>query len=440
MNYPKVFIGLFTIIFLLSVFFSFSAYAQTDYSQSETTETETAEPETTELETSEPEITEPEITSPAGDIDGDGIITSSDAKKVLIFSLGIETSTRSDIDKADVDRDGYITLNDARAILRIAAGIDASSEHIYSPWKIEIEATCKTNGMESSVCTHCGSVKTKITPKIHHSAGICPLCGEEFISYTSENKEIVFGDCADTVTEIFGEPTEILKSGSNTIFIYEIYEKAKLEVFFFDKNGLCEVYSTDKLSYFSDGEKNIVLKEQDPFTEKGVTYYFFEDTQSSKRNTVYGVRALLNGTNASSFNKSGNNNALEKTAFYLVNQCRAMNGVPMLEYNDDVAVVALTHSADMADRNYYSHEDPEGKKVYDRIVEAGLSRYGNYGENICAASLNPFNANDGWYNSTKGHRENILNPNFKYFGAGFAYNGSSTYKFYGTQVFFTPYK
>lgn len=424
MKYTKVFTGLFTVIFLLSLFFSFSAYAQTDYSKSETTE---------------PETSEAQITSPAGDIDGDGIITSFDAKKALIFSLEIEEPTRTDIDNADVDRDGYITLKDARAILRIAAGIDASSEHTYSPWKIEIEATCKTNGMETSVCTHCNSVKTKITPKKHHSAGICPFCGEEFISYTSENKEIVFRDCADTVTEIFGEPTETLKNGSDTILIYEKYEKAKLQVFFFDKNGLCEIYSTDKLSFFSDGEKNIVLKEHEPFTEKGVTYYFSEDTQSSNRNTVYGVRAFIYGTNASSFNKSNQNKSFEKISFYLVNQCRAMNGIPLLEYNDDVAAAALSHSTDMADRNYYSHEDPEGKRVYERIVEAGLSEYGIYGENICAASLNPFNANDGWYNSSKGHRENMLNPNFKYFGAGFAYNGSSTYKFYGTHVFFTPY-
>lgn len=471
MKYSKVFTGLFTLVFFISVFFSFYANAEnsTNSVQSENPEeysteeyipvtktaeqtdgftenteetpevTETTENPSVENETTENTTEEPETVSASGDMDSDGLITSSDARSILIFSLGIEKPTREDIDKADTDRDGEVTLKDAVFVLRVSAGFEAPVKHKFTPWKTDVEATCKNNGMEISICTLCGLTKTKITPKTRHFAGFCATCGKDFISYTSEEKEIVFGDSAESVTEIYGEPSETLKNRGCTIFIYELYEKAKLEIFFFDKNGLCEIYSTDVTAYFSDGEKNIVFNNNDAFTEKGVTYYFFEDSQSQKHNKIYAVRALLNGTDASTFNKSDNNKVFEKILLYLTNLCRAMNEVEKLEYNDEVAEVALKHSEDMAERNFYSHENPEGKKVYDRIVEAGLSKYGCYGENICAATLNVFNASDGWYNSTKGHRENILNTNFKYMGAGFAYNGSSVYKYYGTQVFFTPY-
>lgn len=54
-----------------------------------------------------------------GDADGDGKITSADARLILRASVGLETV---DTERADVDGDGKITSADAREVLRRSVG------------------------------------------------------------------------------------------------------------------------------------------------------------------------------------------------------------------------------------------------------------------------------------------------------------------------------
>ena len=79
---------------------------------------------------------------------------------------------------------------------------------------------------------------------------------------------------------------------------------------------------------------------------------------------------------------------------------------------------ARDKSEDMANNNYFSHTDPSGYN---------MARDLNVAENI-ATSHYPDIAMDLWLTSTKGHRENILNPNDKYIGVGFN-NGYWTQQF-----------
>ena len=58
-----------------------------------------------------------------GDVDGDGKVTSKDARLALRASAKIETLYATPFDAADVNGDGRVTAGDARSILRYAAKI-----------------------------------------------------------------------------------------------------------------------------------------------------------------------------------------------------------------------------------------------------------------------------------------------------------------------------
>jgi phosphatidate phosphatase PAH1 len=58
-----------------------------------------------------------------GDMDGDGIITASDATIVLQAVATNTSLSGSEALSADVDKDGYITASDATMLLQVVAGI-----------------------------------------------------------------------------------------------------------------------------------------------------------------------------------------------------------------------------------------------------------------------------------------------------------------------------
>lgn len=65
----------------------------------------------------------------AGDIDGDGNITASDARLALRYSVGLEYFTSSQKANADVDGTSGITASDARLILRVSVGLDSLQQN-----------------------------------------------------------------------------------------------------------------------------------------------------------------------------------------------------------------------------------------------------------------------------------------------------------------------
>lgn len=60
----------------------------------------------------------------AGDVNGDGKVTSSDAREVLRASIKLDSLTEEQKKKADVNNDGKITTADAREILRESIGLN----------------------------------------------------------------------------------------------------------------------------------------------------------------------------------------------------------------------------------------------------------------------------------------------------------------------------
>ncbi len=122
-----------------------------------------------------------------------------------------------------------------------------------------------------------------------------------------------------------------------------------------------------------------------------------------------------------------------------INQVRREHGMDALQWDPELAEIALSHSADMAARNYFGHVSPEGEDFSDRYRERGYyktTKIGNKeyvgGENLFLGNVvRSFTYNedtgeivsftlcgleemaqiavDGWMESP-GHRENILTP------------------------------
>jgi uncharacterized protein YkwD len=150
---------------------------------------------------------------------------------------------------------------------------------------------------------------------------------------------------------------------------------------------------------------------------------------------------------------------LEKKIHDLVNAERKKKGLSALGWHESLHRIARRYSQDMSERNFFSHNDPEGKSFMDRYNDEGFAcslRVGNTtclgAENIAQDNLYnsvrylngvpsyAWNTEDkiaasivrGWMNS-KGHRENILTPYFKRQGIGLSISDDG--KVYATQNF-----
>lgn len=123
--------------------------------------------------------------------------------------------------------------------------------------------------------------------------------------------------------------------------------------------------------------------------------------------------------------------SIENQVIQLTNQERAKHGLRPLKANWELSRVARYKSADMRDKNYFSHTSPTYGSPFDMIKSFGLS-YRSAGENIAAGQSTPQQVVQAWMNS-EGHRANILNAGYTEIGVGYAKGGSQRY--YWTQMF-----
>ena len=126
---------------------------------------------------------------------------------------------------------------------------------------------------------------------------------------------------------------------------------------------------------------------------------------------------------------------MEHLAFAILNQKRAENNLPPLEWSEDMAKIARMHSKDMADNKFFSHQGRDGSMVDDRADTLGFSKWKAIGENIAynRGYDKPADfACERWMLS-QSHRENILNPRWKEAGIGVSITADGTYYF--TEVF-----
>lgn len=146
--------------------------------------------------------------------------------------------------------------------------------------------------------------------------------------------------------------------------------------------------------------------------------------------------------------------AVSQSVHKRINAIRAEQGLKTLSHSKELAAIALGHSRDMARRNYFSHNSPEGQTPGDRAdkhgyecrVPVGGNRYQGIGENIFQVTAYKnirrtmrggrqvseeytwFTSEEmaekivtGWMNSPP-HRAIILNKHFSKAGLGLAYS------------------
>ncbi len=126
----------------------------------------------------------------------------------------------------------------------------------------------------------------------------------------------------------------------------------------------------------------------------------------------------------------------ESRVIYLCNQHRASNGIaPLQKGGSDLKRVADLRLSESY--TLFSHTRPNGTKYITAYNYYGLNYY-YAGENLARGQTSPERVVQEWMNSPS-HRENILNPNFKYccVSSGTSKHNGITYT-YWSQQFYTP--
>ncbi|MHB8882448.1 MAG: CAP domain-containing protein [Thermodesulfovibrionales bacterium] len=150
---------------------------------------------------------------------------------------------------------------------------------------------------------------------------------------------------------------------------------------------------------------------------------------------------------------------LEKKIHTLINKERAKKGLRSLLWDESLHRIARKYSQDMVQRNFFSHDDPDGRTFYERYKAARFECRITVRDTTCLGAENI--AQDNLYSSSfykdgkifyhhntedqiaesvvkrwmssRGHRENILTPYFKRHGIGVALSGDG--KVYVTENF-----
>jgi len=102
----------------------------------------------------------------------------------------------------------------------------------------------------------------------------------------------------------------------------------------------------------------------------------------------------------------------------LVNAEREKAGVASLGEDPALEAAARAHAEDMAAREYFSHDDPEGKSFVDRFRLAGV-RFRAGAENIAWGQRSSSEVLRAWM-ASDGHRANLLNARYRRLGLGYA--------------------
>ncbi len=107
-----------------------------------------------------------------------------------------------------------------------------------------------------------------------------------------------------------------------------------------------------------------------------------------------------------------------------VNQERTQRSLVALNYNTKLAAAADYKANDMINRKYFSHVDPDGNYIWNKIISEGYTPYTVLGENLAIDFPNTEGLMAAWIDSPT-HRANILNADFRDQGLGVAFGNSA---------------
>lgn len=136
---------------------------------------------------------------------------------------------------------------------------------------------------------------------------------------------------------------------------------------------------------------------------------------------------------------------LAARALDLVNEARARGArcgtrwfapAPPVRLSGTLDGVAFGHANDMAEHDYFEHEDLGGRSPADRVRAVGY-RETLVGENIAYGVKSADEAVRGWLESP-GHCENIMDPRFAEMGIAYAQGRAVKHGLYWVQVLAAP--
>ena len=120
--------------------------------------------------------------------------------------------------------------------------------------------------------------------------------------------------------------------------------------------------------------------------------------------------------------------AEEREVLKLLNALRTSKGLHPLKMDRSLGAAARHHANDMSARGYFSHTTPEGEGPSGRARSHGYNGR-MIGENIARGQRGPAQVMQSW-ESSSGHRANMLNARYGAVGVGYDSNGR-----YWVQVF-----
>ncbi|MGP5324403.1 CAP domain-containing protein [Vreelandella titanicae] len=119
-------------------------------------------------------------------------------------------------------------------------------------------------------------------------------------------------------------------------------------------------------------------------------------------------------------------------------QCgdQQFEAVESLAWSCKLEAAAKSHSQDMAENDYFSHTDPEGAGIEQRVGNQDYV-WQAVGENVAAGYTSVSAVVEGWLDSP-GHCRNIMNDAFTEMGMAKAEDSESRYSTYWTQTLGNP--
>lgn len=109
-------------------------------------------------------------------------------------------------------------------------------------------------------------------------------------------------------------------------------------------------------------------------------------------------------------------NIQQQSLLESTNKERSSRGLSALTLNPNLANAASHKAEDMANRDYWSHDTPDGVEPWYFIQQAGYS-YAKAAENLAYGFSTSDSTVNGWMNSPS-HRANLLDPALREVGFG----------------------
>lgn len=216
----------------------------------------------------------------------------------------------------------------------------------------------------------------------------------------STTKGIHLNSSKQQVREQLGEPLSEITRG---LTIYVLSEDNDFDVFkiedayvyvFYDRHRDHQVTAMQVISETTEEQKQEVYRSSDESLQKG----------------------------------------FERQLFHLTNASRVRHQLAPLEWHEQASETAYKHSVDMADHDYFSHQNLQGLSPFDRMRADHIS-FQSAGENLAYGQASSIFAHEGLMNSA-GHRENILQKTYTSLGVGVSFNDEDLPYF--TTLFLKP--